>query len=526
MASACSDADAAIIGGLAAPVVPQDSFDVLVGVNSASEVTEIKAYVDGVLLTDETGNPTIEPPTTDPTGAWLWVFDLGAFDASPGGPIAPGPHTVRAVVSTVCGFTDADVSTTVTVSASDVFSDPFSADDDAIPDDDTEADPTPGDCTPDDELGADDFCDQSDDEPVEGPSGFAAGSPALAAGGSGWGIGDQHAPVFADARFQQLGTTKARYILTWNQVAAGVFATAIPPDQRNADQSLDAQRLAELDDWVAQAQAHGQEILLGFTQARDRAATKENEADYLPTPDEYKTSVEGTLRRYPGVHLLIAWNEVNFFRQPTSFEEPHGHGALGPRRAAQYWKEARNACRNVGRACTVAAGSFLDTKALNERKDDGKTYWRRYVEALHGSIPHYWAFHAYNSGRRNANGVNYLSQRFGRFLRRSGAYSPNSHVWVTEYGQRLDANEGGDDVFHGDMALRRVIDYAQRHDRVTRFYYYTWFNDTNRSGLLNSFGGFHCLYFVYRAVANPGSNTPPVQSGCPTGYSLDAPFAG
>lgn len=378
----------------------------------------------------------------------------------------------------------------------------------------SEPDPTGAStCDPDPELGADDYCPQIEEPETTATYEFsanrAASNPALDPGGSGWGMSEQRWEMFPDPRFAQLSTEKVRYIAAWDQVTRGITASASSTDP---DIRTDHERLRELDRFVSETKARGQEMLLSFGAGRDRAGTTSvDENEYLPSHGEYKRAVNATLARYKSLRRFTAWNEPNHGGQPTSFKVS---GTSGPKNAAQFFKLLKRVCKDRGRTCAVAAGDFLDTLALNNPNAPGaggSSYYRRYVDALRKARVDYWAIHPYRAGRGRTGD----DAPFRRFVGRTGVYNPKSNVWVTEYGQQVSSF--GDDVVGSGRNLRTVMALRRISDRVTRFYYYKFFDDPFATGLIDPNGSARCLYFVFRYNSNPSSSTPAAPAPCPNG---------
>jgi hypothetical protein len=435
-------------------------------------------------------------------------------------------------------------------SAPEVRSDPEAGDEDLG--ETSEADPVvSANCQPDPELGSDDFCPQ-----IEEPNGpgdefgstapatataSAAPSQSLIPGGPGWGMSEQDPTAFADPRFDELAPKRLRYIANWDQVTRGLQARA--NDKPDRDSKEDRRRLDDLDDFIKAANERGLEVLLSFGHTRDRWETPNHkELNDLPTRRQYKTALKTTLKTYPTIRHFTAWNEPNHADQPTSFQRSGAvrdpkRAERGPKRAAQYFKILKRVCKDLDRRCWVAAGDFADLQSLinpGAKGAAGKSYLRRYVEALGGARVDYWAIHPYVAGKGGK-----FQRPFRRFMKLTAKYPGSSKVWLTEYGQQLTQEVDGQEVdkFPDDKRgagpnrknLRRAMALRNDYGRITRFYYYKFRDDTAtsdnphpwRSGLIDPSNATRCLYFVYRYNSNPKASAP-VPSKCPSSPSPSA----
>lgn len=137
------------------------------------------------------------------------------------------------------------------------------------------------------------------------------------------GVADQTADTFADPLFGSLGIKHARLNLAWD---------AFEHDWQVAD----------LDQWMAGARSAGVAPLVILSQSRVAGRTR-----VLPTPAQYRKTVQTLRARYPFVREIAGWNEMNYPGQPT-FRKPKA--------VAQYYKILRKECRG----CSVLPGSLLD----------------------------------------------------------------------------------------------------------------------------------------------------------------------
>ncbi len=196
------------------------------------------------------------------------------------------------------------------------------------------------------------------------------------------GIADQTADTFSDPLFAGLGVRHARLNLAWD---------ALQYDWQ----------LAELDAWMARANAAGVQPLVIFSQSRVKGRTR-----ILPTPAEYGAVVDQLRARYPFLKEFAAWNEMNYPGQPT-FKKP--------KRVAQYYKVLRAKCPG----CTILPGSLLD----NPNLVPWTLQLRKEIRKLRQPDPKIWGLHNYSD-------VNRLRDTSTKKLLKA----VKGQVWLTETG--------------------------------------------------------------------------------------------
>jgi hypothetical protein len=235
------------------------------------------------------------------------------------------------------------------------------------------------------------------------------------------GVGEQDPSLFADVRLRYLGIRDVRYVVAWDALRSGW--------QR-----------AELDAYMARAEAAGARVLLSFNVSRvpSRRAI-------LPSVAEYRRVFLQFRARYPFVRDYITWNEANHPSQPT---------ARRPDRVAAYHDVIRRACP----ACTVVAADVLDSSSLTA-----------YVKAVAKAArvrPRIWGLHNYiDANRHRTTGTRALLR------------AVRGQVWFTETGG-IVWRRGGTPLpqspSHAATATRWVFHLARLSTRVRRVYFYHW----------------------------------------------------
>jgi hypothetical protein len=223
------------------------------------------------------------------------------------------------------------------------------------------------------------------------------------------GISDNRPAMLADPLFEQLGTKKTRLVVSYNAVEAGA----------NGDDELSA-RVAP---YLAAAEAQGIEVHVAFEHARGDAQECEDTPRAsqcrLPTVAKYRQQVTRFLERFPTVNSITAWNEANHNTQPTSKD---------PRRAGQFARAAEEACKAVGRRCTVVTMDVLDA-ASNPEDTRNLDYSRtvRFIKQLkkgYGKRPEVCGIHNYaDVNRFRTSGTRTLAKAM-----------KCKEVWLTETG--------------------------------------------------------------------------------------------
>lgn len=259
------------------------------------------------------------------------------------------------------------------------------------------------------------------------------------------GLSEQNPAMFAQSNWSKLKLKRVRYILPW-------------------DYAKHPGNLAEVTDFMNEARAKRQEILVTFTATRgcftnNRYSKKK--ACRAPSSRAYKAAVRGFRAQFPYAKTFTPWNEVNHVSQPTYRK---------PKLAARYYKALKSVCKG----CTVMAADLLDSS-------DVKSYIRKFQRATK-SKGRIWGLHNYKDvNRRQNKGVrNVLSVTKGQ-------------VWLTETGGIV--RFGKDFPYSKKRAGKRtkyMFQLARRYSRVKRIYVYRWFGEPRSArfdaGLVNADG--------------------------------------
>jgi hypothetical protein len=223
------------------------------------------------------------------------------------------------------------------------------------------------------------------------------------------GISDNRPAMLADPLFKQLGAKQVRLVVSYNAISAG----------RRGDDEI-AARVAP---YIAAAKAQGVDVHVAFEHARGDAQgcedTPKASQCRLPSVAAYRTEVTKFLKQFPTIDSITAWNEANHNTQPTYKD---------PKRAGKYALAAEQACKSVGRKCTVVTMDLLDA-ASNPEDTENLDYGRtvRYVKKLraaYGKKPKVCGIHNYaDVNRFRTSGTRTLAKAMRC-----------KSIWLTETG--------------------------------------------------------------------------------------------
>ena len=326
---------------------------------------------------------------------------------------------------------------------------------------------------------------------------------ALQANGDGWGFADQDHGVFDEPGFPELGLKRVRLLVPWDLYKRTHDQEYYCPNDKNgpwikvpANTGPEGDP-AKVELWVNTAIAKGYEVMVTINRSSHGPAYCR-----LPSLDDYEAWVGEIMRKLENVGVWGSWNEPNDYGQPTSLVK---NGALGPKRAAQYYRVLGKVCRYFGRnPCKRVSGEFADKDTVFRKATDAgkrapctppnpkpadwkpaadcKSYFARYAAAIKGAYPRYWGWHAY------AAGTDRSSARLREYLRRVTKFGvAGVEFWLTENGGRTHVKDTGTESTGGLQGpdkptlgtdalgdMEYILSLPAIDDRITRFYYYEW----------------------------------------------------
>lgn len=239
------------------------------------------------------------------------------------------------------------------------------------------------------------------------------------------GIADQKTEMFSDPFFADLHIRKVRRVVPWDTMHVGY-------------------EKAEVDAWIAAAQAAGTRPLITFGRSR-----QEGKHRFLPTPKRFQIEFRKFLRRYPDVKEYATWNEANYCGEPLCHK---------PKLAARYYDAMVRACPK----CTILGAELLDDASMAK--------WVRSFEHRAKHRVRIWGLHNYlDANRGRTSGTRALLE------------AVKGDIWFTETGgivkRRTKHNHGGfpENEKHAALSTRRIFDrLALLSKRIRRVYLYHW----------------------------------------------------
>lgn len=254
-----------------------------------------------------------------------------------------------------------------------------------------------------------------------------------------FGIGDQHAAMFDDPRWQALGLRITRLNVPWNA-------------------ARDPVQLERATTFIRAAHAHDVEVLVHLTGRAPGGIVEP-----LPSRTAFRAAVRALVAelRPLGVTTWGTWNEANHATQPTTHH---------PERAAQFFLELRAACRG----CTIVAADVLTQGSPRSTGIASYRGWlRRFLAALgrQRSAAQLIGIHNYGEliDPRGAG----LSRDLTRYVRRQ---VPRARFWITESGGIAANRSRACDEIRQATGTRRMFSHAAAlaRDGVARLYAYNW----------------------------------------------------
>jgi hypothetical protein len=273
------------------------------------------------------------------------------------------------------------------------------------------------------------------------------------------GVSDQVPTSFNSPLFQPLGFSAARYITPYDvmNLPAG------SPDRDALTQWID--------------NSAGQDLLVAFEHSHTRGRER-----HVPSVAEYTKAIKLFLRAYPKVRSISPWNEANRCQRRVG----SGAGAFyvgqpichNPKRAADYYKATRTACRALHRRCTIVALDILDQNNVKP----SVSYVKRFLRYAK-PFPSVWGIHNYSDTNR------FSTKRTKALLKATR----RGQVWLTETGGIVKFGTSFPySPTRAARALRCMFTIAKSNSRIKRLYVYNFSaaqpNSDFDAGLINPDG--------------------------------------
>jgi hypothetical protein len=210
---------------------------------------------------------------------------------------------------------------------------------------------------------------------------------------------------------------------------------------------------ARLDQWIANAKAAKQTILISFEHSR--LSTKYSKA---PSVSAYTKELKAFKKRYGSKFDISPWNEVNVCQAKGRQEGQPAKlckSATGPKLAAAYYKAARS----VFKGRKIVGLDILDGKNPGGALAYIKKF-KRYAKPL----PKYWGLHNYSDTNRGS------TSRTRRMIAAIG--SRRAEIWLTETGGQLKLRGVVSGEKKAAKALECMFSMPKKFKQIKRLYIY------------------------------------------------------
>jgi len=276
------------------------------------------------------------------------------------------------------------------------------------------------------------------------------------------GFGEQRPTMFTDPNWQALGLTDARLVVGWDALGT------------------EWQR-AEVDAWIAAAQAAGARPLIALTRSRTPSKIRK-----VPTAAQYKKAFLEFRKRYPLVKDYITWNEANHCSQPVCHK---------PKTVAKYYDTMVKYCKG----CRIVAADLLDLASV--------TKWIPVFKKAVKHRPKIWVIHNYIDANR------FTTVGTKRMLKLT-----SGQLWFTETGGVVKRSKTSPIKFPSGLThAAKATDYVLRKltkvsPRVKRVYLYHFqhqgLDNPWDSGILDRLGKPRPAYKVVQKRAKKAGFAP------------------
>jgi hypothetical protein len=249
------------------------------------------------------------------------------------------------------------------------------------------------------------------------------------------GIGDEQTEMFSDPHWQQLHTRISRYIAPY-------------------DVAYDSEDLAHATEWIHEAEAEHQQILIAFYHS-ERTPTK------MPSLAIYQRDVKRFMQLFPEIKQYQPWNEANRGNVAHMFDSPTAVAS------AQYYQVLKRACHS----CTIVGLDILDQANVYPTL----VYIAQFkaeIRRLETVMPSVWGLHNYSDTNRDST-----------MRTRAVLAAVPGQVWLTETGGIVKfgpsfPNNNGSGLKRAASALSFMFKIAASNPRITRLYIFQWTGST------------------------------------------------
>lgn len=288
------------------------------------------------------------------------------------------------------------------------------------------------------------------------------------------GIADQKPTMFEDLRFGALNIAYVRRAVAWDAL------------------TVDWQR-AELDDWMAKAQAASVAPLLTMEHSRQPGRTR-----LQPSAPALLAQFAALRARYPWVTDYSAWNEANCRCQATWDN---------PELVAAYWKAMQRACAG----CRVLGADLLDVGGM-------QAWITRFLRAAK-TQPRFWGLHNYVT-----------ANRFQDSAVREVLAATRGELWLTETGGLVARRNKStirlpEGIAHAAQVTSFILGRLPAiNRRVTRAYFYQWNSaspsDSWDSSFVGADGVARPSLAILQSALSALGGPPPIRPPAPTSKTM------
>jgi hypothetical protein len=210
---------------------------------------------------------------------------------------------------------------------------------------------------------------------------------------------------------------------------------------------------ARLDEWIANAKAAKQTILISFEHSR--LASKYNKA---PSVSAYTKELKAFKKAYGSTFDVSPWNEVNVCQAKGRMEGQPAKickAATGPKLVAGYYKAAGS----VFKGRKIVGLDILDGK-----NPGGAIGYIKRFKQYAKPLPKYWGIHNYSDTNRGS------TTRTRRLIAAIG--SKRAEVWLTETGGQLKLRGVVAGETKAAKALECMFSMPKKYKQIKRLYIY------------------------------------------------------
>jgi hypothetical protein len=230
----------------------------------------------------------------------------------------------------------------------------------------------------------------------------------------------------------------------------------------------------KLDDWIADARAAKQKILLSLEHSR-----QDGRHAHAPSVKEYTSQLKRIKKAYGSkIESFSPWNEVNACQPPGRTEgQPKKicKSSTGPKLVASYYTASRKVFSP--KKYKIVGLDILDGYNVN-----GAVSYLRKFKKYAKPLPTYWGVHNYSDTNRGS------TSRTARLIKEIG--NKRAKIWLTETGGQLRLRGKSYGQARATKALKCMFYMPKKYKQIQRIYVYNFFGTEEGhdfdAGLINT----------------------------------------